>query len=133
MKYMLIITEDENIPGPAEGTAEYEAGWQSWIDYSRDMLKSGALISGASLQPSTTATTVRQAGGASTVTDGPFAESKEQVAGYYVIDVADLDAALDWAKRMPVGDGSVEVRPVSLMPSIDGMPQIAGTGMQAGV
>ena len=88
-------------------------------------------MSGASLQPTTTATTVRQAGGASTVIDGPFAESKEQLAGYYVIEVADLDAALEWAKRMPVGDGSVEVRPVSMMPDIEGMPQVAGTA-QAG-
>ena len=133
MQYMLIITQDENAPGPAEGTPEFDAGRQSWIDYSRDMLQSGALVSGASLQPTATATTVRQAGGASTVTDGPFMESKEQLAGYYVIDVADLDAALEWAKKTPVGDGSVEIRPVSMMPDIQGMPQVAGTGMQAGV
>jgi hypothetical protein len=133
MQYMLIIAQDENAPGPAEGTAEYDAGRQSWIDYTRDLLQSGALVSGASLQPTTTATTVRQAGGASSVTDGPFMESKEQLVGYYVIEVADLDAALEWAKKMPVGDGSVEIRPVSIMPDIQGMPQVAGTGMQAGV
>lgn len=127
MQYMLIIAMDENGPGPAEGTAEYDADRQSWIDYTRDLLQSGALVSGASLQSTETATTVRQAGGASSVMDGPFAESKEQLAGYYVIDVADLDAALDWAKKMPVGDGSVEVRPVSMMPDIQGIPQVAGT------
>ena len=128
MQYMLIIAMDENAPGPAAGTAEYDADRQSWIDYTRDLLQGGALVSGASLQSTETATTVRQAGGASTVIDGPFAESKEQLAGYYVIEVDDLDAALEWAKRMPVGDGSVEVRPVSMMPDIDGIPQVAGTG-----
>ena len=70
---------------------------------------------------------MRQAGGASTVIDGPFAESKEQLAGYYLIDVPDLDAALEWAKRMPLGDGSVEVRPVSMMPDAEGTPQVVGT------
>ena len=133
MQYMLIITLDENAPGPEEGTAEYDADRQSWIDYSRDLLQSGALVSGASLQATTTATTVRQAGGASTIVDGPFAESKEQLAGYYLIEVADLDAALEWAKKMPLGDGSVEVRPVSMMPDIQDIPQVAGTGMQSGV
>ena len=122
MQYMLIITMDENAPGPAEGTPS-RRGRQSWIDYTRDLLQSGALVSGASLQPTTTATTVRQAGGVSSVVDGPFAESKEQLAGYYVIEVADLDAALEWAKKMPVGDGSVEVRPVSMMPDAAGTPQ----------
>ncbi len=133
MQYMLIITLDESAPELKKGSPEAEADRQAWIDYSRDLLQSGALVSGASLQPSPTATTVRQSGGANTVTDGPFAVSKEQLAGYYLIEVADLDAALEWAKKVPLGDGSIEVRPVSMMPDIQGITQVAGTGMQAGV
>jgi hypothetical protein len=126
MQYMLIITLDESAPGPAEDTAEFEAGRQSWTDYTRELMQSGVLVSGASLQPTSTATTVRQAGGANSVIDGPFAESKEQFAGYYLIDVPDLDAALEWAKKVPLGDGSIEVRPVSMMPDAEGTPQVVG-------
>jgi hypothetical protein len=126
MQYMLIITLDESDPGPAEGTPEFDAGRQSWTDYTRDLMQSGVLVSGASLAPTTTSTTVRQAGGAATVIDGPFAESKEQLAGYYLIDVPDLDAALEWAKKVPLGDGSIEVRPVSMMPDASGTPQVVG-------
>ena len=126
MQYMLIITLDENAPGPLEGTPEFDADRQSWTDYTRELMQSGVLVSGASLAPTTTATTVRQAAGASTVIDGPFAESKEQFAGYYLIDVPDLDAALDWAKKVPLGDGSIEVRPVAMMPDAEGTPQVVG-------
>ena len=126
MQYMLIITLDENASGPEEGTVEFDADRESWNEYTRNLMQSGVLVSGASLQPTTTATTVRQAGGAATVIDGPFAESKEQLAGYYLIDVDDLDAALDWAKKVPLGDGSIEVRPVSMMPDATGTPQVVG-------
>ena len=126
MQYMLIITLDENAPGPVEGTTEFDAARESWNEYTRNLMQSGVLVSGASLQPTTTATTVRQAGGAATVIDGPFAESKEQFAGYYLIDVDDLDAALEWAKKVPLGDGSIEVRPVAMMPDATGTPQVVG-------
>ena len=126
MQYMLIITLDESAPVPVEGTTEFDESRESWNEYTRNLMQSGVLVSGASLQPTTTATTVRQAGGASTVIDGPFAESKEQFAGYYLIDVADLDAALEWAKKVPLGDGSIEVRPVAMMPDETGTPQVVG-------
>ena len=132
MQYMLIITLDENAPGPLEGTPEFDARRQSWTDYTRDLMQSGVLVSGASLAPTTTATTVRQAGGAATVIDGPFTESKEQLAGYYLIDVPDLDSALEWAKRVPLDDGSVEVRPVSMMPDAVGTPQVVGAAAAGG-
>ena len=68
---------------------------------------------GAGLTPTGAATTVRTRGGQKTVHDGPFAETREQLGGFYLIDVPDLDAALEWAKRLPLSaDGSVEVRPV---------------------
>lgn len=71
------------------------------------------MLAGDALQPTTTATTVRVRDGRTMVSDGPFAETKEQLGGYYLVDVPDLDEALLWAERMPnVGRGSIEVRPV---------------------
>ena len=113
MQYMLIITQDESEPAPQQGEPGFDEIRQVWADYTQALVQSGVLVSGASLQPTSTATTVRQAGGVNSIVDGPFAETKEQFAGYYLIDVPDLDAALDWAKKVPAGDGSIEVRPVS--------------------
>lgn len=80
------------------------------------MHDAGILVSGHSLADLTSATTVRvNARGERTITDGPFAETREVLGGYYVIDVADLDEALDWAARCPgaTGGGSVVVRPIA--------------------
>ena len=75
------------------------------------------MLSGAALQPVTTATTVRLADGKPLVTDGPFAELKEQIGGYYVLDCADLDEALRWAATIPAARfGCIEVRPVMVPP-----------------
>ena len=123
MQYMLIITLDESVPPPLPGEAGFDENVDVWADYTRDLVQSGILVSGASLQPTTTATTVKHDAGATSIVDGPFAETKEAFAGYYLIDVPDLDAALDWAKKVPLGDGSVEVRPVSMMPDDDGTPR----------
>lgn len=72
---------------------------------------------GQALQPSSTATSLRIRGGKRQVQDGPFADSKEQLGGFFIIDVPDLDAALEWAARCPsASTGGVEVRPVLLMP-----------------
>ena len=77
------------------------------------MREKGVMVAGDGLQTSDTATSVRRAAGGQTVHDGPFPETREQLGGYYLIDVADLDAALAWAKQVPVVDGGgVEVRPV---------------------
>jgi len=122
MQYMLIIAQPEGeplVPG-AEG---FDENVRLWGDFTRDIMQSGVLVSGASLQPTATATTVRFASNVTSVVDGPFAETKEAFAGYYLINVGDLDAALVWAKKLPVGDGSVEVRPVAMMPDADGTPQ----------
>jgi hypothetical protein len=78
-----------------------------------DMRNANVVYSGHQLQPASVATTVRGAGGARTLHDGPFAETKEQLGGYYLIGVADLDAAIAWARRIPMrGSGGVEVRPI---------------------
>ncbi|WP_250562612.1 YciI family protein [Sphaerisporangium fuscum] len=104
--------------GPATGTAEEEPGgsFQDWVNYDKSVKEAGIWVSGESLADLTTATTVRVApSGERTVTDGPFAETREILGGFYVIDVPDLDVALDWAARCPGsrGAGAVVVRPVA--------------------
>jgi hypothetical protein len=113
MKYMLLIYDD---PTPYEGEqgrklmSEMVAGH---MQFGEDLRAAGVAYSANQLQPPTVATTVRNVGKTQTLHDGPFAETKEQLGGYYLIDVANLDAAIAWAKRIPTrGAGSVEVRPI---------------------
>jgi hypothetical protein len=112
MKYMLVLLGEE---GGMEDASpeEMKAEMDRWDAYSKDSVEKGAFVSGEALQPSDTASTVRiKPGEPPTVTDGPFAESKEQLGGFYVFECKDLDEALEWAKRIPLEDGYVEVRPV---------------------
>jgi hypothetical protein len=109
---MLVIAGDESrfddVPD-----AERAAQLQRWMDYSQALADAGAFVAGDGLQTSAAATTLRRQGGQRLLTDGPFAETKEQIGGYYVVDVKDVDAAIEWAARMPTFQGSaVEVRPV---------------------
>ena len=112
MKYMLLIHA-----GAVTGTGDAEGCEPAdWTAYDKEVRDAGILVSGESLADLVTATTVRVgADGRRTVTDGPFAETREVLGGFYVIDVPDLDAALDWAARCPGsrGGGSVVVRPVA--------------------
>ncbi len=86
---------------------------QAYQAYTEALTKSGALLGSNRLQPTSTATTVRVNNGKSQVLDGPYADSKEQLGGYYLIDAPNLDSAISWAARCPAaGHGSVEVRPV---------------------
>jgi hypothetical protein len=111
-QYMLLIFADPS-NGPAEGTPEAQAHMQEWFTYTEGLRASGAFVSGEALQPPTTATTVAVRNGDRVVSDGPFADTKEWLGGYYVIEANDLDAALDHAAKMPnIGYGTVEVRPV---------------------
>lgn len=107
MRYLILIYENE-------ATAPHdEAELARWSEYTERLQASGCLVAGEALQPTTTATTVRKEGGRVLVTDGPFAETKEQLGGYYLIDCGDLDEALKWAAEIPSVDrGPVEVRPV---------------------
>ncbi|HEV2815369.1 MAG TPA: YciI family protein [Solirubrobacteraceae bacterium] len=105
MEYMLLIYGDPTA-APAEDRS------QAWTDLTVAMRDAGVLRSGEALQPPDSATTLRVRGGERLVADGPFAETKEFLLGFYVIDVPDLDAALDWAARLPSADwGTTEVRP----------------------
>lgn len=111
MKYMLLLTADPDMP---QREAQDEAeGMQPWMDYSNALRDAGAFVDGDPLTPPDTATTVRVRDGERLLTDGPFVGSKEFLIGYYVIDVDDLDSALDWAAKVPnVTWGSVEVRAI---------------------
>jgi hypothetical protein len=112
MKYLLALIGDES--RWADMTPEQQAeGMKAWDAYTQAAIDAGVHLGGEGLQPSSTATTVRiQAAGDPIVSDGPFAETKEQLGGYYLLDCKDLDDALAWAKRIPMPGGAVEVRPV---------------------
>ena len=114
MKYMLLIYAADDA-GPAENSPEAQEEFGRWFQISEEM--GPVTESGAALQPQGTATTVRVRDGETVLSDGPFAETKEILGGYYVIDVPDLDAAVEWAAKMPNAPyGSVEIRPVMEFP-----------------
>jgi hypothetical protein len=97
--------------------AEQKQGVAAYMAYSEALTKAGVLTGSNRLQGSSAATTVRVVNGKSQVLDGPYADSKEQLGGYFIIDVADLDAAISWAARCPAaGHGVVEVRPLWATP-----------------
>ena len=109
-QYMLLIYNPVDSPMTAEQMAEMGPRWDA---YTKTLVDAGVLVGGDALELPDVATTVRERDGETQFTDGPFAETKEFLAGYYLVDCPDLDTALDHASRMPnVGYGSVEVRPV---------------------
>jgi hypothetical protein len=116
MKYMLLIYVDEakgaqvaKEMGVAQMTAPY-------IAYAEALQKAGVIRGGDRLQPTSTATTVKVTDGKTQVLNGPYAETREQLGGYFMIDVPDLDTALAWAARCPgAAHGTVEVRPLWAM------------------
>lgn len=112
MQYLLTLYQDESA-WPKMTKEQQEQGAGAYLAYTEALKAAGALKSSNRLQPATTATTLRAKNGKTQILDGPFADSKEQLAGYYLIDVPDLDAALSWAGRCPgVGHGVVEVRAI---------------------
>jgi hypothetical protein len=116
-QYMLLIY------GPTEGgpsPEEMQAEMPKWYEYTQALQDAGVMVAGDALQPIDTATTVRVRDGETLITDGPFADTKEALGGYYIIDVPNLDDALKWAARIPnVHRGSVEVRPVMVFSDSD--------------
>ncbi len=115
MQYMLMIYTQE--AGFAQMTpAQQEQGLAAYMAYADALAKSGAMKASGRLRPTSTATTVRLVDGKPQTLDGPFADTKEQLGGYFLIDVPDLDAAIAWAARCPgASHGSVEVRPIWAM------------------
>jgi hypothetical protein len=113
MKYMLLLLGDET-GWDKLSEDEAKALTASYEEYSRKALEAGVMVAGEGLQPTSTATTMRIVGGERVLSDGPFAETKEQLGGFYVLDCKDLNDALDWAERCPAArNGSIEVRPVT--------------------
>lgn len=116
MEYMILIYADERAWAGLE-PAQLEAAYGEYMSYTKDLEKAGVLRGGSELKPVATATTVRVRGGKVMTTDGPYAETKEQLGGYYLIDVPDLDEALRWAARCPgAHHGTCEVRPLNETP-----------------
>jgi hypothetical protein len=112
MQYMLLIYDDERLWADMP-EAERNALYGEYTQYTTDLQKSGALVGADQLQPTGTATVVRVRNGEQVVTDGPFAEAKEVLGGYYLIDVDSIDEALAWAAKIPSARyGGIEVRPV---------------------
>jgi hypothetical protein len=109
MKYLLMHCVDESVAPSPDESAQAASSLAAWIE---EMIDRGVLLHGDRLRPVSDATTVRVRSGEVMVLDGPFAETKEQIAGYDVIDCADLDEAIEVASKHPVaGIGTVEVRP----------------------
>jgi hypothetical protein len=112
MEYMLMIYVNES-GWPKLSQAEQEQGMAAYTAYTEAMQKAGVFKSGGRLHPSASAATVRAADGKPNVLDGPYADAKEQLGGFYIIAVADREAALAWAKQCPgTGHGAVEVRQI---------------------
>jgi hypothetical protein len=112
MQYLLLIYLNEDA-WPNMTQAEQEQGMAAYQSFGEAMTEAGVLKGSNRLRPTSTATTVRVADGKRHVMDGPYIESKEHVAGYYLIEAHDLDAAISWAARCPgASHGAVEVRPV---------------------
>ncbi len=115
MQYMLLIYGNE-AGVQSLSKAEADQRMAAYGAYAEAMTKAGVIVGGNRLQRTTAATTVRVANGKTQVLDGPYAETKEQLGGYFMIDVPDLDAALSWAARCPgASHGAVEVRPIWAM------------------
>lgn len=114
MQYMMLLNEtaQDIATGRGEGP-ESEAYWAGWTAFIGAMFASGVAKYGDGLQPPETATTLRIVDGKRVIHDGPYADSKEMLGGYFIIEVPDLDTALDWAAKAPCANGgSVEIRPV---------------------
>jgi hypothetical protein len=119
MRYMMLIYSKESPDGlsPEDARQVRAAHWKTMDE----ALKKGILLGAEPLAPTTTATTVRMRNGEALVTDGPFAETKEQLAGYYILECENLDDAIEWAAKIPTGckgrEGCIEIRPMPGLPA----------------
>ena len=113
MKYVLLIYGDERV-WASMNKEEMEKIYADHRAYGAEMAKTGVIQGGSELKPVATATSVKFSGGKPRTVDGPFAETKEQLAGFYLIEAANLEEALSWAEKVPgMTDGTVEVRPLA--------------------
>lgn len=115
MQYLLLIYWDEQI-GANMGEAERQQLHADYRSYTQELVAAGVMRAGDALLPTSSATTVRVRGKQALTTDGPFAETKEALGGYYWVDVENLDEALKWAAKIPSARyGSIEVRPILMI------------------
>ncbi len=115
MRYLLLIYGEETDEAPPPDVAA--ASHAAYAQFTADIKRSGAFQAGEALTPTSTATTVRVVDGETVATDGPFAETKEALGGFYLIEARDLDEAIAWAARIPAAAfGSIEVRPIWELP-----------------
>lgn len=107
MQYIALIYKDEAIP------VDMEPMMQAYGAFNQELVASGSFVAGDALQPVATSTSVRVRDGKTEVTDGPFAETKEQLGGYYLMECENLDQAVEWAAKIPTAQtGTIEVRPI---------------------
>jgi hypothetical protein len=122
MQYLLLIHTPETTERPSDDAAAEMAAYNA---FTQEIIDRGLFKGGEALQPTTTATTVRVRDGETVTTDGPFAETKEALGGYYLVDAADLDAAIEVAAKIPgAARGSIEVRPVFELPADYADPRV---------
>ena len=116
MRYLLLIyTPESDTPPPDDVAAASHAAYAT---FTADIKARGLFLAGEALTPTATATTVRVADGQTLTTDGPFAETKEALGGFYLIEARDLDEAIETAAKIPAAkEGSIEVRPIWELPS----------------
>ena len=116
MEYMILIYADESAWAGLDDQ-QLKAAYGEYMAYTQDLIKAGVLRAGSELKPVSTATTVKVRGGKVVTTDGPFAETKDQLGGYYLVEVADNDEAIRWASKCPgAKHGTCEVRPLNPTP-----------------
>ena len=117
MKLAMLMYENASELARRQDPAQAGAYWGAWTAYVQAINAAGIVTGGAGLEPPAGATTLRLAGGQRQVQDGPFADTKEQLGGFFLLDVPDLETALDWAARCPAASaGGVELRPLLQMP-----------------
>ena len=113
MKYLLLMYANES-QNPNNTPEEFQAAAQAWARFGQEAQAAGVLVANNGLCPVADATTVRIRDGKTLIVDGPFAETHEQLGGYYLLDCKDIDEVIGWAKKIPIAKyGSVEVRPLN--------------------
>jgi hypothetical protein len=129
MRYMMLIYSKEQA-GRSRDMSERNSS--SHLAMMEEATRKGVLVAAEPLAPTSSATTVRVGQGKTLVTDGPFAETKEQLAGYYILDCENLDEAIEWAAKIPTacrgGEGCIEIRPMPGLPTRLG-PEVVSTGV----
>ena len=112
MKYLLLMYADESI-GTDWSKEEAQAASKVWGEFRKELAAAGVLVSSSGVAPNTSATTVRVRDDKTMITDGPFAETHEQLGGYFLVECQDLDEAIRWAEKIPTAKyGSIEIRPL---------------------